>query len=210
VVPASLSGAEVISLDKVYTKKGTYVSKPYVVLDGVVLKASDYTVTYQYKGEVVSSKTNLIELAENEDSAEVTVVVTGKGNYAPTYGSDGEIDATTSQAQGTYTVAKQKTTDAGTALDLSKANIYFTDKDGKKVTKVDYTGDAIELSDNLKLVVAPKGKNAKALEGGYKVEYYINNTNKGKATVVVKSTDSSICVGSKVVTFTITAKNVKK
>jgi pectin methylesterase-like acyl-CoA thioesterase len=195
VVPASLTSAEVevTSLDKVYTKKGTYVSKPYVVADGVLLKASDYTVTYKYKGEVVG-RANLIDLdaAEAGASAEVEVTVTGKGNY-------------TFEATGDYTVTKP----AANVLDLSKANIYFIDGNNKKVTKVDYTGEPIELSENLKLVVAPKGKNATALDGGYKVEF-INNTNKGKATVVVRADDgSTTCVGSKAVTFTITAKNVK-
>lgn len=196
VKPATLTdatkGLAIVIGDKVYTgKPGTYVSKPIVSVEGIQLKSSDYSVTY-YKDakytEQITSK-NKIMLQDTETSVTVYVRIAGKGNYAA---------GNNKFAKATYQVCQKN------GFDLSKARITFW-QDGKKMTKAEYTGLAIEP------VVKVEVKNGKVWEevpaDAYRV-FYSNNINKGTASVTVTAQGDS-CVGSKTATFKIVAKNIK-
>lgn len=188
----TLKGIELVVGDKVYTgKPGTYVSKPIVSVQGVQLKASEYTVTY-YKDskltERITSK-NKVSLAEGDEFVTVYMKIVGKGNYAPTGDK---------YAKAEYRVCKKP------AYDLSKARVTLW-QDDKKITKAEYTGLAI------KPVVKVEVKNGKVWEevpaDAYLV-YYTNNINKGTAVVTVTAQGDSYA-GSKAVKFKIVAKNIK-
>lgn len=199
--PASLSDAQVVIPDKVYSgKENIYKSVPYVMIDGLALKNSDFTVSY-YKdsnmseADMISSR-NKVKLEDGESSATVYVKIVGKGNY---------VDSTT----GTYLVCRKDQD----GIDMSKVKITFSDPEDpatKKATKFGYTGGSVEP----KVKVEYKnGKNWETLkpDEDYTLEF-VNNVNKGKATVIVTALDSSPrkAVGSKTATFSIVAMDVSK
>jgi hypothetical protein len=198
---ASLSNGKVAAGDKIYTgKSGTYVSKPIVTLNGVALKASDYTVRYYQdadRTQEITGKSKLT-LPDGAPSATVYVEVSGKGNYA---GND-------SVAVGTYQVCRK----SESMTDLSKARVTFWEEKqtgGRtelvKLTKAEYTGSA---QTPIVLVEYKDGNEWKTVpEEQYEVTY-TNNVEKGKATVVVNGTGTGF-VGSKTAAFSITARNVK-
>jgi uncharacterized repeat protein (TIGR02543 family) len=194
-------GLEITVPDKVYKKAGIYKSAPYVTINGVALKSSDYTVTYYLdeKLETEMKGKSTVSIPASDTSATVWVKIVGKGNYLS--------DDATAYAKASYQVRSQSGADT---VDLSKARI--TIKDGqKKLTKTEYTGKEIEPT------VVVEVKNGKKWdivpeisEGSTTANYtvtYVNNVNKGKATVVV--TGAGNYVGSKTATFSIVAKNVK-
>jgi hypothetical protein len=184
-------GLEITVPDKVYTKAGIYKSVPYVSIDGVALKSSDYTVTYyldkELKTEMKGKST--VSLGADETSATVWVKIVGKGNYL-------SADA------NAYATASYEVSPATDKFDLSKAVITF--EGGAKTVKAEYTGKAVEPT-----VTIGKGKNAKEVPAGSYEVIYVNNVNKGKATVVVvPAAGSTECVGSKTATFSIVAQKV--
>ena len=102
IKPASLSAlgdaVQVVAADKVYTKKNAYVSKPFVTVNGVLLKAADYTVEYYDDDPSVTTakkidSKNPIEFTGDQKDQTVYVKVTGKGNYAPGTDESGNADA---------------------------------------------------------------------------------------------------------------------
>ncbi|MDE7270398.1 MAG: hypothetical protein K2N81_07975, partial [Acetatifactor sp.] len=206
IVEASLkdSEAEVKSADKVFKNAGVYKSAPIVTINGVALKASDYKVEYG----VADSDGNVANGAWSQKprvtaaGTTIKVKVTGKGNY-----KSGDDDA----VYGEYKVC-----DKGTKEDLSKAKVAFYEKNadgtkGKKVTKLDYTGTAVEPA-IVEVTLKVNGKPV-TLEEGEDKDYtvvYVNNKNKGKATVIITAAeDSTKYVGSKTAKFSIVAKNLK-
>jgi hypothetical protein len=208
ITPASLSGARVISSDKVYTgKSGTYASKPlFVLLDGVVLKSSDYKVSYyldENMKQEIKGKANNVSLSDYDDSVTVYVKVTGKGNYEG------------SEAKGEYQVwskdmcfvnmAKAKlsvgTWQYSDAEEDDEPEREFTTK-----TKWDYTGEEVEP--DVKVVCNTICGNYELYPEDYEV-VYVNNVKKGKATVVIQAKEGSEkYVGGKTGTFSIVAQKV--
>lgn len=179
------------ALDTVYKKPGIYKTKLYVTVDNILLKSSDYTVTYKLSnGEEMkgSSKLDLDRV-----SGTVTVLIKGKGNYS------GEIETS-------YKVCKG----GGEKIDISKAKITVVEKNAtKKLKNVQYDGTKkmpglyIQIKD---------GKSYREATGD---EYaalaphitYVNNVNKGTATVIVNG-DSEKFIGSKTATFAIVQKDI--
>ena len=110
IKPASLSAlgdaVQIVAADKVYTKKNAYVSKPLVTVNGVLLKAADYSVEYYRDNTFAADKKidskNPIEFTGDQKDQTVYVKVTGKGNYAPGTGDD--------YVYGTYKVVKSADT----------------------------------------------------------------------------------------------------
>ena len=193
---------KIVAADKVFKKEGIYKSAPYVSIDGVLLKASDYTVTYYLDDPAANPNARVMDKGnkvtnENGDTT-VWVKIVGKGNYKPA----DETANNTCYAIASYKVRSLASSDS---FDLSKAKVTFQDKNGNTVNKVSYTGTPI-TGENIGVVVTYKiGKDTVTLNEGehYTVEF-INNVNKGKATVVITGKDDQTkYVGSKVASFSI-------
>ncbi|MDE6699657.1 MAG: hypothetical protein K2K10_01355, partial [Acetatifactor sp.] len=165
------SEAKVESADKVFKKAGIYKSAPIVTINGVALKASDYKVDYYI---VNADNTETLMGGKDKVTAAGTTIkvkVTGKGNYKA--GDDNAV-------YGEYMVC-----DKGTKEDLSKAKVTFYEKnaDGTKgskaITKFDYTGRTVEPY----VEVTFKGQTEPLTQDVDYTVVYVNNKNKGKATV---------------------------
>ncbi|MCH5248914.1 MAG: BspA family leucine-rich repeat surface protein [Lachnospiraceae bacterium] len=192
---------EIAVADKVFNKAGIYKSAPYVSIDGVQLKASNYTVTYYLDNPAVNSNPRVMDGKNKVTRGETTVWVKiiGKGNYATT--------DDTCYVTASYRVRSLASSDS---YDLSKASVTFRDKDGNPIKKIEYTGEPI-TGDDIKVVVTYKiGKETYTL--GETNDYtltFINNVNKGKATVLITGRPGqSGYVGSKTASFSITAGNL--
>ena len=179
---ASLEDAEVVIPDKVNgPKKGAYISAPYVSMNHVVLKKSDYTWKY-YSDEACKnalSNSSQVSVPESEDYVPVYVKIEGKGNYA-----------------GSSIVRSYKVY-AAPYTDLSKAKVTVVDSSGSKLSKAGYTGEEIQP----KVIVEINGK--KLSEGEHYTLAYAGNVYKGKATVIVLGTGSEGYAGGKTATFSI-------
>ena len=226
-------GLQIVIPDAVYNNKpGVYKSVPYVSVNDVEVKSSEYIVKYYTSGTKAANGTitinpdtdtemgskNKIDLdnPEAKQSAEVFVEITGKGkNY----------DAETTKLTASYYVRRmpQSANEGTNALDLSKAKLTVykdwnvdasavADK-ANKGAKMEYTGVAvkpgvmIEFKDAAKTKLSPKEVDTLIEQGKLTVQY-VNNVNKGKATIVING-DGVNYVGGKTVTFSITTKNLK-
>lgn len=192
---------EIAVADKVFNKAAVYKSAPYVSIDGVQLKASNYTVTYYLDNPAVNSNPRVMDGKNKVTKGETTVWVkiVGKGNYAN--------EDNTCYATASYRVRSKGGSDS---YDLSKAKIAFQDNDGTAIKKIEYTGEPI-TRDDIKVVVTYKiGKDTYTLSetNDYTVTF-INNVNKGKAVVLITGRPGqSSYVGSKTASFSITAGNL--
>ncbi|MDE7268139.1 MAG: hypothetical protein K2N89_11805, partial [Lachnospiraceae bacterium] len=226
--------AKIVIPDKVYNKPAVYKSVPYVSVNGVEVKSSEYTVKYYTSGTKAADGTitidtdtemgskNKIDLDNPEvrSSAPVYVEITGKGkNYADTM-----------KLTASYYVRRmpQSTNEGTSALDLSKAKItvykdWSVDKNtdaatnkAMKSNKMEYTGVAIEPGVMIEIkngreTTTLYPKDVEELRKGQNPKLtvsYVNNVNKGKATIVING-DGVNYVGGKTVTFSITTKNLK-
>lgn len=187
------AGAVAVAADKVYTKAGVYQSAPMVSVDNVLINKADYVVTYYLDAGLKTemSKTNQLTIADGESSKTVYAKIVGKGNYA-------------SKDTGDYIVAEYVVKAVDKQHDLSKAKVTLLDANGQKLTKMEYTGTALEAV----TVQVQFGKEAPISSDKYEVRY-VNNVNKGKATVVITAKDGSEYAGSKTATFSIVSKNLK-
>ncbi|MCR5268530.1 MAG: hypothetical protein K6E16_08440 [Lachnospiraceae bacterium] len=229
IVPASLAtnegkaveGVKVSIPDVIYAGKANlYASAPYVTLNGVTFTAANYTVKYyrnaERKPEDIIDKNHKLELAAGEDDADVYVTITGKGNYS------GEIKADSANAVCSYQVVRADT-NAG-VYDLSKAKVTIYQKgyvqgakNNKVLRSVPYNGKARRIDDpdiDGTIVVEYKiGKTTVTLKEGedYKLTY-LNNTEKGKAVILVEGTktahDGKTFAGMKSAGFTIDARSL--
>ena len=193
IKPASIAEAVVAVPDKAFTKAGKYISAPFVSIDGVTLNKKDYSVKYMIGDRELTAKDKLTESDLKDGVLSVDVIVKGNGNY------DAETTAT-----GTYLI--QKTSDPH---DLSKAKVIIRNKNtGKKISAFAYTGSEIKIGDPYEIYVTI-GKEKRELKEGtdFRVTY-VNNVNKGKATIILNglgedSTQDTKYYGSKTATFTI-------
>ena len=194
-------GLQIAVADKIYTgKAGTYVSKPYVSLDGTAMPATAYTVAYYADQELTQplNAKNKLVLAENENQKTVYIKITGKGNYAP---ADDSV-----YAVATYQVSRKSVE----LLDLSKARVTVLDEAGNKTTKLIYTGYQVKPAVRVEYKV---GKTWVEVDASKYQVSYVNNIRKGVATIVINGTgaaeDGTGFVGTKKAAFTITASNIK-
>ena len=98
-----------------------------------------------------------------------------------------------------------------TVIVISKAEVSFQDKDGKPIKSIQYTGDYI-AGDDIKVVVTYNVGTQTVLlyEGKDYTVRFVNNVNKGRATVVITGMpNQSQYIGSKTATFSIVANNLK-
>ena len=191
IVPADLSKerCQAAALDKVYTKPGIYKTKLYVTVDDVLLKGSDYTVTYKLSDGTEMKGKNRLDLSRMDGT--VTVQIQGKGNYS------GAIETS-------YTVRKPDN-----MYDLSKARVTVVDQGGRKLKNVQFDGTAQTVS--LKIEVKDGSRYRELTPGEYHVLApfitYANNVYKGTASVILNG-DGKTFAGGKAVTFKIVSKNI--
>lgn len=188
-----ISGAVSVAVgDQVYKgKRGAYKSLPYVTVNGALLKSSDYKVSY-YKDadreQLIDGKTasGSIELAD-EDQQTVYVTIEGKGNY----------DGTLTAEYNVYKLTED-------VIDIAKAKVNIVGGNSKE-----YTGESVEP--DIEILYKSGGKWEKVDTndiGTYVTVTYINNVNKGKATVMVNGNGGKYA-GSKIAAFNIVPKSIK-
>ena len=179
-----------------------YKSAPYVIENGTntLLKASNYKVTY------CSDAAGTTPLGKTSAAGTAYVKIEGKGGY----------DSSTFIIKS-YEI---KAVDSSTVKDLSTAKITFYDAAGaaKPAKNFSYTGEPVQP---YSMRITFKGKNNfvdvvldkeaddfdSALYGKFDITF-VNNTNKGTASVIVKADDDSY-VGGKTATFKIAARSLK-
>ena len=186
---ASFDKAVVVAADKIYSKPGKYFAVPYVTINNVTVSKKDYSVEYlDENGQAITGK---ISLENYEDSKTITVRVTGKRYYQDTV------------KETTYKVARV----TGDVVNISSARIVAAEKNSKgkdvAVAKQEYTGGTVRP--DIRVLVKEGKKWVELDKKNYQV-IYINNVNKGKATILVQGKGSSV-VGSKTATFTIGTKS---
>ena len=223
IVPAKLSPANtaVTVPDKVYNRAGqAYKSVPIVTVDGVTIKASNYTVSYAWAtASDADDDTKYVEdnrvkatIAEGDSWAKVKVKVTPK--EAGSYGlAEGAV------LEGAYYVRKKDN-----AVNLTKAKVTFFDKAGTQLRWLEYNGNTFytPAGNNAEAENAPDGPNAvyvRVMVSGAVVDpslydvAWTNATAKGKATVVIRgtgeATEKGMAVGSKNQAVTIRAMALK-
>lgn len=193
IKPASLENATVDGADKAFTKAGKYLSAPYVSIDGIALGKKDYDVTYTTASGKDPSKDKIEESDLTDGVLVVNMTVTGKGNY------DASVPVS-----GSYRIVK-----ADAAYDLSKAKVEIRNKSTqKKVTSFAFTGEEITIGEENELYVTIGKEKTQLKEGVDFTVTYVNNVNKGKATIILtglgdESNESQKYYGSKTATFSI-------
>ncbi|MDE6699604.1 MAG: hypothetical protein K2K10_01090, partial [Acetatifactor sp.] len=200
--PSEKDGLYLKSADKAYTKAAAYKSAPFVLVNGVALKTSDYTVKY-YLDEAKTTEMkgkNKVTLGEGETSKTVYVEITGKKNYSGTVMTSFDVVSTT-----------EKT-------DISKAKITVKDSAGKKQSKVEYTGEAvypysieIKVGKATPILLKYDADTASWVtsDGSATQDFdilVVNNIEKGKATIIV--TGDGANVGSKTATFNVVSHSL--
>ncbi len=188
-------GLRIEAADKTYKKPNQYKSAPYVSIDGMALKSSDYTVRYYLDAAMTQemSSQNKVILADDAVSATIYVKIVGKGNYAP-------------KDESTFAATEYQVWKVGeNQKDLSKARVTFVDASGSKLTKATYTGEEMEPAVKVEI------KNGKTWETIPADQYeltYVNNVHKGKATAIINAKGVQY-VGGRTAAFSIVAQNLK-
>ncbi len=193
-VQTSSANTIVIAKDMLYAKKAKYQPKPYVIVNGSLLAASDYAVAW--------AVTDKLELGENE-TKKCSLTVNAKGaRYENATGTNG-LDASYSVISGTD------------RKDISKAKVSFMDGNRKK-TSMGYTGHRIVFSsaDTENPQINVKLGSDVNLTGADVEKYfeirYADNLEKGKATVILTAKADSPYIGTCVGTFSIVSRKVGK
>lgn len=197
ILPAPFDAADIYCADKVYNKPGKYMSAPMVMIGTRLLGKNDVNVQY-YVGkvdpanEITSKNKTKISLADGETSKEIFVVVTGKGNYEGT-------SITTSYK--VYKADKSK-------VDLSKAKIVAKDKNakGKDVAVSAQVYTEVKVTPQIRVLIK-NGKNWEEVDSTSYSVNYVNNVNKGSATIIVNGKGDK-AVGSISARFKIGTRNL--
>ncbi len=189
IIPADLSRQDyhAAALDQIYTKPAFYKTKLYVTVNNVLLKASDYTVTYKLSDGTQMDSKNKLDLSKAD--SKVTVQIQGKGNYSGVIETSYRVYAPESM------------------YNLAKAKVTVVDKDGNKLKNVQFDGNAQTVF--LKIEVKDGKTYRKLTEEELKTLdiIHVNNVYKGKATVIING-DGKHFAGSKSVTFNIVSKDI--
>nr|MCR4922464.1 hypothetical protein [Lachnospiraceae bacterium] len=189
---ASIKEAKAVTADMIYKKPGKYFSAPYVSLNNVLLKKTDYTVRYfDEAGKEIPAGTK-ITLADGVSEKEITIKITGRGNFA-----ENENDVITT----TYQIKRL----AASSVNMTKVKIVAKEKneEGKDIAvgKQEYNGKALTPAIR---VLIKEGRVWKELPGEAYEVTYINNVYKGNAVILVTGKGAGY-VGCKTAKFTITS-----
>ena len=193
IVPASLADlhedglVQVAAVGKTVKKAGVYKTVPYVSVNGTALKKSDMILTYYIDEEMTKEMTKATPV---EVGGTVYVKIVGKGNYA-------------AKDAGDFISTVYKVVNVDKTKDLSKAKIVDA-KTGKALGKQEYTGEEIQPEIKVMIGATEVPEDAYALT-------YVNNVNKGKATVIITAVDDNEggYAGSKAQNFNIASRNLK-
>ena len=189
ITEKSFASASINAADLIYKKPDKYRSTPFVSIGGVSVGKKDYTVKY-FDGTKEIAPADKITLGNGETERVITMKATGRNNYKAE-----------ESAAFTYRIVKI----SGNMINLSKAKI--VGKDTKKaVKKQEYTGSAV--TPEIDVLIKQGGSWVKVEPSNYTV-VYINNINKGKATILITGKGTA-AAGSKAAKFTIKAKNMGK
>ncbi len=206
VLTDGAAGLKITVADMVYKKPGTYKSVPHVSVNGIEIKATNFIVKY-YTDETLEkevSSRNKIILSDKDAYKTVYMKITGKdrGNYQGT-----ELTASYKVCQRTL----------GDFYDLSKARliVYTNWSDSAlRTNRIEHTGSAVEpgvaiefRQDGAKIDLTPT-EVKQLIDSGKLTIQYVNNVNRGRATIVVNG-DGATYVGGKKVTFNIITRNIK-
>lgn len=184
IEPLPVTGARVVVPDVVMGKKaGTYPSKPFVQVEGRILKNSDHKVEYYDQEDKLITRSNPVDL-KGKDYAEIKVSITGKGNYS-------------GAATGTYRVWAP----GEGLIGLNGSRIVTGDL--KAIPKQFYNG--FELRPAF-ICQTKTGSAWETIPAGKYHTYYIGNVNKGTAYIVIKPADNSGLIGSKTARFTVAVR----
>ncbi len=188
--------------DKVCKENAICKSTPYVTVNGVLVKASEYEVEYSV-GSADAAPTDKPKVTfGSNNSVTVYVKIKAKANS-----NNYEVAEAGKEITGSYTVWKKG---SNNDKDLSKAKVTFHNQEDckdKKVTKFEYNGGAVKpVGINVNIGKDAANLYSKGTDSKVTVTY-VNNVNKGKATVIIKPAEGSDLIGSKVVTFSIVSKN---
>lgn len=203
-------------------KAAKYLQVPYVELNGELLAKNEYNVVYKVKDadgnftQEITKKDVLTAPTDEEHPVEIQVVVTPKSaNYKKAEGEE---------------IAAEYNVYYTNKVDISKAKITLKSRidnkgnktdNGKKVSKVYYTGSEIRFDPtdatrqaDLVVTINKKDYVGEDVYKYFNVEY-VNNVNKGKATVIITAKEKldddkdGTFTGSKAGTFTIAPVNLK-
>lgn len=203
-------------------KASKYLQAPYVELNGELLAKNEYNVAYRVKDsdgnftQEITKKDVLTAPTDEEHPVEIQVVVTPKSaNYKKAEGE--EIAA----EYNVYYTNKVDITKAKITLKSRIDNKGNKTDNGKKVSKVYYTGSEIRFDPtdatrqaDLVVTINKKDYVGEDVYKYFNVEY-VNNVNKGKATVIITAKEKldddkdGTFTGSKAGTFTIAPVNLK-
>lgn len=168
----------------------------YVELNGVLLKSTDYTVSYYRDAAMtdeIVGKNNLISLGEGEERKDIYVKVRGKGMYA---NADESVYAT-----GRFKVVSPYVGQAN----ISKAKIVLVDDEGNALKSVAYSGTEVTPAVRVEY---NDGKKVKIVDPSQYTVTYLNNVNKGKATILINGNGYHV-IGGTATTFTIGSLSLK-
>lgn len=188
--------------DKVCKENANCKSTPYVTVNGVLVKASEYEVQYYVGGSTTpTDKPKVTFGSNNRVTVSVKIKAKAKSNNYKVAEAGNEIT-------GSYTVWKKGSSND---KDLSKAKVTFhnqADCKDRKVTKFEYNGGEVKPG-GINVIIGNNTTNLYSQDAAKSqvTVTYVNNVNKGKATVIIKPAEGSGLIGSKVVTFSIASKN---
>ncbi len=178
----------VIAGDMTFKKSGKYQPKVYVIVDGELLAKSDVTADYSEKEKLDGAKNNCT----------VKLNVKGKKYADGTAGKGISVSYNVVTADG--------------RIDVSKGKIALV-CDGKTVKDVPYTGRKISFSSGDPTTLQLKLKGNTVLDSKQIAEnfdiFYADNTERGKATVILKAKARSKYVGAVAGTFKIVSGEMK-
>ncbi len=174
--------------EQIYKRPGKYRSAPYVSIDGAVLNKKNYTVKY-FDGDKELTARDNITLEDDETEKEITIQVTGKGNYE---------DKTVS---GSYRVVRTVTDQ----ILLSKAKIVSAEDEKKAVPKQAYTGK--EIRPEISVLIKQGREWVKIDPADYEV-IYLNNIERGQGTILIKGKGTKTA-GNKTASFSIKVQSMK-
>jgi hypothetical protein len=188
---------KVNAADMIYSKPGKYLSTPYVVFNGTLLKNNtDYTVSYLVGDKDI---TNEKKFALEGDFAEVAIELKGKGNYA------GSL---------TFSAVYKIKQAPANAIDLSKAKITMKGNMKKAIPAQEFTGTEITPDFDIFVKVGREWKSVEAAGLTKDTDFAVDimdNVQKGKATIFVRSISTSDkAIKSKTATFKIVSLSFKK
>ena len=189
IIPAPFT-VKAEAADMVYHDTGKYCSEPYVSIGGRPVDKKNYTVKWKdgtgdNAREMKEGQT--LTLGENETWREMTVTVTGKGNYEET------------SVSTTYRVKRLPEASA----DLSKAKIVAK---GTKNSVASQGYKGCPLEPEIDVLIGSGGSQTVLDPAEYTVRY-INNTGMGKATTLVTGNGEK-AVGSVSTTFGIRPRSL--